>query len=51
MGQTLDCFCKGIKSTQFHRQEEAIADSYVQCEPGSKLHFSYGPAKCRLKVT
>ena len=34
MGQTLDCFCKGIESTQSHRPEEAIPDSYEKFEPG-----------------
>ena len=28
MGQTLDCFYKGIEFTQSHRPEEAIPDSY-----------------------
>ena len=27
MGQTLDCFCKAIESTQSHRPEEAILDT------------------------
>ena len=36
MGQTLDCFGKGIEFTQSHRPEEAIADSYDKCEPGFK---------------
>ena len=30
MEQTLDCFCKGIESTQSQRPEEAIPDSYVR---------------------
>ena len=34
MGQTLDCFGKGIEITQLHRPEEAIPDSYDKCEPG-----------------
>ena len=34
MGQTLDCFCKGIEFTQSHRPEEAILDSYDKCGPG-----------------
>ena len=32
MGQTLDCFCKGIEFTQSHWPEEAIPDSYDKCE-------------------
>ena len=34
MGQTLDCFCKGIGSIQSHRPEQAIPDSYDRCQPG-----------------
>ena len=36
VGQTLDCFCKGIEFTQSHRPEETIPDSrsYDKCEPG-----------------
>ena len=41
MGQTLDCFCKGIESTQSHRPEEAIADSYDECEPGLTLMIQF----------
>ena len=37
MGQTLDCFCKGTEFTQSHRPEEAILDSYGQCEPGFNI--------------
>ena len=33
-GQTLDCFCKCIESTQSHRPEEAIPNSNDKCEPG-----------------
>ena len=36
MGQTLDCFCKGIEFAQSHRPEEAIPYSYDKCEPDSK---------------
>ena len=39
MGQTLDCFCKGMKFTQSHRPEEAIPDSNDKCEPGSLALF------------
>ena len=39
MGQTLDCFCKGMEFTQSHRPEEAIPDSYDKCEPGSLALF------------
>ena len=41
MGQTLDCFCKGIECTQSHRPEEAIADSYDKCEPGLTLMIQF----------
>ena len=34
MGQTLDCYYKGIEFTQLHRPEEAIPDSNDNCEPG-----------------
>ena len=34
MGQTLECFCKGIEFTRSHRAEEAIPDPYEKCEPG-----------------
>ena len=34
MGQTLDCFCKGIEFTRSHRPGEVIPDSYDKCEPG-----------------
>ena len=34
MGQTLDCFRKGIVFTQSHQPEEAFPDSYDKCEPG-----------------
>ena len=37
MGETLDCFSKGIEFTQSHRPEEAIPDSYDKCEPGFNL--------------
>ena len=37
MGETLDCFCKGIEFTQSHRPEEAIPDSYDKCEPGFNM--------------
>ena len=58
MGQTLDCFCKGIEFTQSHRPEEAIPHSYDKCEPGLKsssmrnrrqkqLYFSFS----RLRVS
>ena len=33
MGQTVDCFCKGIESTQSHRPEEAIPDFYDKYQP------------------
>ena len=33
MGQTLECFCKGIEFTRSHRAE-AIPDPYEKCEPG-----------------
>ena len=33
MGQTLDCFCKGVEFTQLHRSEEANTYSYDKCEP------------------
>ena len=39
MVQTLDCVCKCIESTQSHRPEEAISDSYDKSEPG--LNFFY----------
>ena len=32
MGQTLNCFCKGIKFIQSYRPEEAIPDSYDKCQ-------------------
>ena len=35
MGQTLDCFHKGIEFSQSHRPEEVIPDSYDKCEPRS----------------
>ena len=34
MGQTLDCFCKGIEFTRSYRPGEVIPDSYDKCEPG-----------------
>ena len=39
MGQTLDCFCKGMTFTQSHRPEEAIPNSYDKCKPGSMALF------------
>ena len=54
MGQTLDCFCKGIEFTQSHRSEEAIPDSYNKCEPdhtikiqqfSNHVAFTYIPYK------
>ena len=39
MGQTLDCFCKGMAFTQSHRPEEAIPNSYDKCKPGSMALF------------
>ena len=33
MGRTLDCFCKGIESSQSQQSEEAIRDSYDKCVP------------------
>ena len=40
MGQTLDCFDKGIEFTQSHRPEEAIPDSYDKCEPALVLKYT-----------
>ena len=39
MGQTLDCLCKGIESTQSHWPEEAIPDSYDKCEPVGNMEI------------
>ena len=39
MGQTLDCFYKGIEFAQSHRSEEAIPDCYDKCEPGLKAQY------------
>ena len=47
MGQTLDCFCKGIESTQSHRLEEAIPDSYDKCETRFTTHHGH-ERKARL---
>ena len=30
----IDYFYKGVEFTQSHRSEEAISDSYDNCEPG-----------------
>ena len=34
MGQTLDCFYKGIEFTYSHRPEQTIPDFYDKCQPG-----------------
>ena len=41
MGQTLDCFRKGIEFTLSHRPEEAFPDFYDKCEPGLIIHNKY----------
>ena len=41
MGQTSDCSCKGIESTQSHRLEEAIPDSYDKCETRFTTHYGH----------
>ena len=41
MGQTLDCFYKGIESTQSHWLEEAIPDSYDKCETRFTTHHRH----------
>ena len=38
MGRTLDCFCKGIESSQSQQSEEAIPDSYDKCVPRFTTH-------------
>ena len=34
MGQTLDCFRKGIEFILSYQPEEAIPNSHNKCEPG-----------------
>ena len=49
MGQTLDCFCKGIEFIQSHRPEEAIPNTYDKFEPGlKKLLHSVEPKGLQL---
>ena len=64
MGQTLDCFRKGIVFTQSHRPEKAFPDSYDKCEPSftikllnlvnsaAMLHLGIFPIKFKtIKLT
>ena len=39
VGQTLDCFSKGIEFTQSHRSEKAFPDSHDKCEPVNARHY------------
>ena len=37
MQRILNCFCKDVAFIQSHWPEEAISDSYNNCEPGFRL--------------